>query len=154
MKAAIDWVTKAAGTGAYTNVDASRIMAAGFSCGGLEAIDNIWDSRVNTIGVISSGLLRNQSTARDWRKPVLFVMGGSADIAYANVSSPRHYAWNYFRVRSQSTNHYTRASATTTTCLVVFLLGRATYPSAMVVHWGMLTAERSARPFSIGCCGP
>jgi len=87
MKAAIDWVTKIAGTGAYANVDASKIMAAGFSCGGVEAIDNIWDSRVDTVGVISSGLLQNQTSAKDWRKPVLFVLGGSGDIAYANVSS-------------------------------------------------------------------
>jgi hypothetical protein len=85
MKAAIDWVTRTAGTGAYANVDATRIMAAGFSCGGVEAIDNIWDSRVDTIGVISSGLLQNQTAARDWRKPVLFVLGGNGDIAYGNV---------------------------------------------------------------------
>jgi dienelactone hydrolase len=87
MKAAIDWVTKNAGTGAYANVDASKIMAAGFSCGGVEAMDNIWDSRVDTVGVISSGLLSNQTAAKAWRKPVLFVLGGSGDIAYANVSS-------------------------------------------------------------------
>lgn len=86
MRAAIDWVTKTAGTGAYANVDASKIMAAGFSCGGVEAMDNIWDSRVDTVGVISSGLLNNQTAAKDWRKPVLFVLGGSGDIAYANVS--------------------------------------------------------------------
>jgi dienelactone hydrolase len=86
MRAAIDWVTKVAGTGAYANVDASRIMAAGFSCGGVEAIDNIWDARVDTIGVVSSGLLTNQTAAKDWRKPVLFVLGGSGDIAFQNVS--------------------------------------------------------------------
>jgi hypothetical protein len=88
MRAAIDWVTKTAGTGAYANVDATKIMAAGFSCGGVEAIDNIWDSRVDTVGVISSGLLSNQTAAKDWKKPVLFVLGGSGDIAYANVSPP------------------------------------------------------------------
>jgi dienelactone hydrolase len=87
MRAAIDWVTQNAGKGSYANVDASKIMAAGFSCGGVEAIDNIWDSRVDTIGVISSGLLSNQTAAKDWRKPVLFVLGGSGDIAYQNVSS-------------------------------------------------------------------
>jgi len=84
MKAAIDWVTKVAGTGAYANVDATKIMAAGFSCGGTEAMDNVWDSRVDTIGVISSGLLSNQSAAAQWRKPVLFVLGGTSDIAYNN----------------------------------------------------------------------
>jgi hypothetical protein len=61
-------------------------MAAGFSCGGVEAMDNIWNSNVDTVGVISSGLLQNTTAARDFRKPVLFVLGGSGDIAYANVS--------------------------------------------------------------------
>lgn len=86
MKAAIDWISKTAGTGKYANVDASRLMAAGFSCGGVEAIDNIADSRVDTIGIISSGLLSNYDAAKSWTKPVLFVMGGSGDMAYPNVS--------------------------------------------------------------------
>lgn len=89
MKQAIDWVTQNAGKGAYANVDASKIMAAGFSCGGTEAMDNIWDSRVDTIGIVSSGLLGNYTAASAWRKPVLFVMGGPGDIAYQNVSSTR-----------------------------------------------------------------
>ena len=63
MKAAIDWVSSNAGKGNYANVDASKIMAAGFSCGGTEAMDNIWDSRVDTIGVVSSGLLSNYTAA-------------------------------------------------------------------------------------------
>jgi hypothetical protein len=37
MTQSIDWVVKNAGTGAYKNVDATKIMAAGFSCGGVEA---------------------------------------------------------------------------------------------------------------------
>jgi dienelactone hydrolase len=90
MRQAIDWVTQNAGKGAYANVDASKIMAAGFSCGGVEAMDNIWDSRVDTVGVISSGLLSNQTAAKAWRKPVLFVLGGSGDIAYQNVSTVIH----------------------------------------------------------------
>jgi hypothetical protein len=96
MKAAIDWVTKIAGTGAYANVDATRIMAAGFSCGGVEAIDNIGDSRVDTIGVISSGLLQNTDAAKSWRKPVLFVLGGNGDIAFANVSCIPHAQSKYW----------------------------------------------------------
>jgi dienelactone hydrolase len=86
MAQAIDWITRTAGTGAYTNVDATKIMAAGFSCGGVEAMDNIWHSQVDTVGVISSGLLENQTAAKSWKKPVLFVLGGSGDIAYQNVS--------------------------------------------------------------------
>ena len=89
MKQAIDWVSQNAGKGAYANVDASKIMAAGFSCGGTEAMDNIADSRVKTIGIVSSGLLGNFGAASTWKKPVLFVMGGPGDIAYQNVSSPQ-----------------------------------------------------------------
>lgn len=90
MKAAIDWITKTAGTGRYANVDASRIMAAGFSCGGVQAADNINDPRVDTVGIISSGLLSNTDAAKSWKKPVLFVLGGTGDIAYQNVCPPMH----------------------------------------------------------------
>ena len=85
MNQAIEWVVKNAGRGVYANVDATQIMAAGFSCGGLEAIDVIWNKNVDTIGVISSGLLSNYTAAQAWRKPVLFVLGGSNDTAYPNV---------------------------------------------------------------------
>lgn len=61
-------------------------MAAGFSCGGTEAMDDVWDSRMDTISIISSRLLSNYTAASAWRKPVLLVLGGSGDIAYQNVS--------------------------------------------------------------------
>jgi hypothetical protein len=86
MGQAIDWVVSVAGKGDYANVDATKIMAAGFSCGGTEAMDNINHASVDSIGVISSGLLSNYDAAKNWNKPVLFVLGGSSDIAYANVS--------------------------------------------------------------------
>jgi dienelactone hydrolase len=85
MTASIDFVTKAAGKGDYANVDASKIMAAGFSCGGVEAMAQSWDPRVKSIGIFSSGLLTNYTAASTFAKPVLFVLGGSSDIAYANV---------------------------------------------------------------------
>ncbi|PVH97996.1 alpha/beta-hydrolase [Periconia macrospinosa] len=84
MKQSIDWVTQNAGKGAYANVDATKIMASGFSCGGVEAMDQIWDPRVKTIGVVSSGLLTNQTAAKSFKKPIVYIMGGSGDIAYAN----------------------------------------------------------------------
>jgi len=87
MTASIDWVAKNAGTAGtpYANVDATMIMAAGFSCGGIEAYAQIWDSRVKTIGIFSSGLLNNQTAAKSFTKPILYVLGGSSDIAYQNV---------------------------------------------------------------------
>lgn len=90
MRASIDWITKQAGKGQYANVDASRIVAAGWSCGGVEAYDQIWDSRVMGIGIWSSGLLNNQTAAKDFKKPIFFFMGGSSDIAYANVSPEKN----------------------------------------------------------------
>jgi dienelactone hydrolase len=86
MRQSIDWITQQAGKGNYANVDASRIVAAGWSCGGVEAYDQIWDSRVSAIGIWSSGLLTNYTAAKSFNKPVFFFLGGSGDIAYANVS--------------------------------------------------------------------
>lgn len=85
MKQSIDWIKQQAGKGAYANIDASRIVAAGWSCGGVEAYDQIQDSRVMGIGIWSSGLLSNYDAAKSFKKPVFFFLGGSSDIAYANV---------------------------------------------------------------------
>jgi dienelactone hydrolase len=86
MTDSIDWAVANAGQGAYANVDATKIAAAGFSCGGVEAYAQIWDSRVSTVGIFSSGLLENQTAASDFHKPILYALGGTGDIAYANVS--------------------------------------------------------------------
>lgn len=88
MTDSIDWAVANAGKGAYANVDATKIMAAGFSCGGVEAYAQIWDSRVSTVGIFSSGLLDNQTAATHFGKPILYVLGGQSDIAYANVRFP------------------------------------------------------------------
>lgn len=86
MTASIDFAVQSAGTGTYANVDATKIIAAGFSCGGVEAMAMSWDERVATIGVVSSGLLTNQTAASTFTKPLVYIMGGSGDIAYENVS--------------------------------------------------------------------
>jgi len=88
MAESIDFATKVAGTGKYANVDATKIMAAGFSCGGVEAMAQSWDPRVKTIGIFSSGLLTNYTAASTFTKPILYVIGGSGDVAYANASTP------------------------------------------------------------------
>ncbi|KAK3313372.1 hypothetical protein B0H66DRAFT_594279 [Apodospora peruviana] len=86
MTASIDFAVKVAGTsGKYANVDATKIMAAGFSCGGVEAMAMSWDSRVKTIGIFSSGLLTNYTAASTFTKPLLYVIGGSGDVAYQNA---------------------------------------------------------------------
>ncbi|KAK4161310.1 hypothetical protein QBC43DRAFT_357846 [Cladorrhinum sp. PSN259] len=84
MREAIDFISSNAGKGNFTNVDASRITAAGWSCGGVEAYSQINDPRVSNIGIWSSGLLGDYDKARNFRKPVFFFLGGPSDIAYAN----------------------------------------------------------------------
>ncbi|KAI0196346.1 hypothetical protein F4808DRAFT_439808 [Astrocystis sublimbata] len=84
MTESIDWAVANAGKGQYANVDATKIAAAGFSCGGVEAYAQIWDPRVATIGIFSSGLLTNQTAASHFEKPILYCMGGTGDIAYEN----------------------------------------------------------------------
>lgn len=86
MTDSITWAVSNAGKGTYAKVDASKIMAAGFSCGGVEAYAQIWDSRVATVGIFSSGLLENQTAAKSFNKPILYALGGQGDIAYQNVS--------------------------------------------------------------------
>jgi len=85
MATAINWAAKTAGTGNYATMDASKIMAAGFSCGGVEAEDNLQNANVKTVGVVSSGLQSNTDAAKNFKKPVIFIIGGSGDVAYANA---------------------------------------------------------------------
>lgn len=87
QRAAIDWVIRNAGQGAYAAVDASKIAVGGMSCGGVEAYDFIQDSRVATIGIFNSGLLGDYDRARTITKPIFYFLGGPSDIAYENVSA-------------------------------------------------------------------
>lgn len=84
MKASIDFISTNAGQGEFASVDASRITAAGWSCGGVEAYAQIWDDRVQSVGIWSSGLLTNYTAAENFRKPVFFFLGGQSDIAFGN----------------------------------------------------------------------
>ncbi len=69
----------------YQSLDTTKIMANGFSCGGLMAEGTAADSRITTWGLNSSGLLSpNQAFYKTVHTPVLIVLGGSGDIAYQN----------------------------------------------------------------------
>jgi hypothetical protein len=68
----------------YNSLDAKKIAANGFSCGGLMAIGTVGDPRITAWGVTSSGMARvNADFYKQVRTPVLFVEGGSGDVAYA-----------------------------------------------------------------------
>jgi len=85
-KGAIDWVTSVAGTGNYSNVDASRIAVAGQSCGAMQAYMLAKDPRVSAIGIFNSGFINaTDPFPTEITKPIFYFLGGSTDIAYANV---------------------------------------------------------------------
>ncbi|KAH8679590.1 hypothetical protein BGZ60DRAFT_444675 [Tricladium varicosporioides] len=91
LTAAVDWAVQNAGKGKYAHMDASRVAAAGQSCGGLEAYDMVKDTRVSTIGIFNSGgaLMGNSTTntnttVKSITKPIFYYLGGSTDIAYAS----------------------------------------------------------------------
>lgn len=80
----------------YKKLDIKSIAAAGMSCGGLQTLDIAKDERLKTIMVCNSGLFSNPSGAvpgmpmpekerlSEIHTPVLYMLGGPTDIAYAN----------------------------------------------------------------------
>lgn len=67
----------------YNSLDTSKIASNGFSCGGLMAIGTVGDPRITTWGVTSSGMKRvNEEFYKKVRTPVLFIEGGTGDVAY------------------------------------------------------------------------
>ena len=67
----------------YGSLDTKKIASNGFSCGGLMAIGTVGDPRITAWGVTSSGMKRvNDDFYRRVHTPVLFVEGGSGDVAY------------------------------------------------------------------------
>jgi len=68
----------------YHSLDTKKIAANGFSCGGLMSIGVVSDPRITTWGVTSSGMARvNDDFYKLVHTPVLFIEGGSGDVAYA-----------------------------------------------------------------------
>jgi dienelactone hydrolase len=88
---AATWVEKVAGTGKYANIDKTRMAAAGWSCGGLQAYTVGNDPRFSTIGIFSSGQLdasQSVPVAGKITKPIFYFLGGQGDPAQAPVSPP------------------------------------------------------------------
>ena len=71
----------------YQALDATKIAANGFSCGGLMAEGTAGDPRMTTWGITSSGMFsENQALYDSIHTPVLILLGGPSDSAYANGS--------------------------------------------------------------------
>ena len=97
---ALDWAIAEHGrTGSrYLGlIDPAAIALGGFSCGGIQALRLADDPRIDTLVVQNSGILIDQppggaagemSMSKDQLKaihtPVLYLLGGPTDIAYAN----------------------------------------------------------------------
>lgn len=142
MTASIDWAVNNAGQGDWANMDASRIAAAGMSCGGVEAYDNSLDSRVTAVGIFNSGQYDESGTNANVPpidKPIFFFLGGQEDIAYGNVSlsNPR---------RRCLADVLRRACETMPLSHLVSQLGLATIPAATAEHTASPTAEHTAAP--------
>jgi dienelactone hydrolase len=76
----------------YPFLDTSRIGVSGQSCGGLLAYDVANDPGITSVGIFNSGGLQaaQSKLATQFKNPTAYFLGGSTDIAYANV----RYAWS------------------------------------------------------------
>lgn len=74
----------------YGKLDIDNIAAAGMSCGGLQALHMSGDARIKTILVMNSGYFGSDdsedkaSLATMKQKSVIWILGGSTDIAWKN----------------------------------------------------------------------
>ena len=74
----------------YGKLDIDNIAAAGMSCGGLQALHMLDDARIKTILVMNSGFFGSEesedkaSLAKMKQKSVIWILGGSTDIAWEN----------------------------------------------------------------------
>jgi hypothetical protein len=71
----------------YQSLDTTKTAAFGWSCGGImsEGAGSMKDPVLTTFMLNSSGQTSaNQTTIDAFQKPVLFLLGGSGDMAYAN----------------------------------------------------------------------
>lgn len=86
---AMDWVTKGRDAGKYGTIDKNKIAAAGQSCGGGQAMRVSGDPRVKLTGIFNSGGMGKGAggfAAKDLKHPIMYLLGGTGDIAYNGVS--------------------------------------------------------------------
>ena len=100
MIEAIEWAereTARQGSAFYGRIDVTKIGVGGHSCGGLQALSVSHDPRIDTTLVLDSGIYNQPGTGRSriqveksqltrLHGPILYLLGGPSDIAYANAS--------------------------------------------------------------------
>jgi hypothetical protein len=98
LTAAIDWAlaeNQRAGSPYYQRINSKHIAVSGFSCGGLQALTAAADPRVATAVLQNTGVfiagpspIPGMNLTKDALKalhtPVIYILGGSTDIAYKN----------------------------------------------------------------------
>jgi hypothetical protein len=105
LTAAIDWALAEnvrQGSKLFGRVDPQAIAVAGFSCGGLQALQVAGDPRLRTVIIQNSGIFNPESAVRlpsmdigkdklkTLHTPVLYILGGPKDIAYGNGMDDFH----------------------------------------------------------------
>ena len=95
---AVDWAlaeNQRSGSPYFGRIDPAQIAYSGWSCGGVQALQVAKDPRVKTLVIHNSGMLNNGPTTmtgtsvgkevlQTLRTPVIYILGGPSDIAYAN----------------------------------------------------------------------
>lgn len=97
LLAAIDWVlaeNNRPNSQYYSRIDQDAIAVSGFSCGGMQALVDAHDPRIDTVVVMNSGLFPGETSMggmtagkdllNDLHTPTIYVLGGETDIAYDN----------------------------------------------------------------------
>jgi dienelactone hydrolase len=99
LTVAIDWaLAENARTGSpyFGRIDPAQVALSGWSCGGLQALEVARDPRVNTVVMHNTGVLNEgpsttipgmdltKAALKNFHTPVIYIMGGPTDIAYAN----------------------------------------------------------------------
>lgn len=89
MERSVDWAkaqNALVGGANYGKLIADRVAVAGHSCGGLESYQLAAKrSEVAAVGIMNSGQLTQSQAQLDAQKaPILYVLGGPGDVAYAN----------------------------------------------------------------------
>jgi dienelactone hydrolase len=99
LTAAIDWALAEngrQGSPYFGRIDPQQVAVAGFSCGGLQAALVAKDPRVATLIMQNTGTYEGErstmpglkvpkSTLKGYHTPVLYIIGGPTDVAYANA---------------------------------------------------------------------
>ncbi|MCP5144440.1 MAG: hypothetical protein H6978_06420 [Gammaproteobacteria bacterium] len=94
----IEWVlaeNAREGSPYYQRIDPAQVAVAGFSCGGLQAIQLAGDPRIHAVVVQNSGVFKDGTQGMEnlvvtkdmlnaFHTPVLYLDGGPSDIAYEN----------------------------------------------------------------------